>query len=110
MSEVDQQSRLPSTDQHTPGPWTVSEYMDDGRLGVLSEKNEILCAVSVGLKPADAALIAAAPDLLEALELMVALPVRYNANRIEIDCGSHGEAMEIVRKARAAVAKAEGRS
>ncbi len=38
---------------------------------------------------------------------MVALPVTYNGNRIEIETGSHGEAMEIVRKARAALAGSE---
>ena len=47
-------------------------------------------------------------ELLEALELLVALPVRCRANRIEIDTGSYGEAMEIVRKSRAAIAKATG--
>jgi len=44
-------------------------------------------------------------DLTEALELLVALPVTYNGNRIEIEAGSHGEAMAIVRKARAALAR-----
>lgn len=49
-------------------------------------------------------------ELRSALELLVERPVRYCDNRIEIDTGSHAEAMDIVRKARAALARAEGRS
>lgn len=55
---------------------------------------------------ADTRLRDAALDMFEALALLVSLPVRYVDNRIEIDTGSHSEAMEIVRKARAAIAKA----
>jgi hypothetical protein len=88
---------------HTPGPWRVNGF---GNISC-----QFLLAELGGMYPekaANAALIAAAPELLEALELLIALPVQYNNNRIEIDCGSHGEAMAIVRKARAAVAKATG--
>jgi hypothetical protein len=49
---------------------------------------------------------AAAPELLEALKELVSSPLRYNSDRIEIDCDSHAEAIERVRKARAAIAKA----
>lgn len=103
----------------TTGPWYPAAqndalYVTAGRPPALNNDypdhgaDRVLIA-KVYTGPADSNLIAAAPELLEALELLVALPVRYHDNRIEIDTGSHGEAMEIVRKARAAIAKAEGR-
>jgi len=39
----------------------------------------------------------------EALSDLVAEPLRYNDNRIEIDCASHAAAMGRVRRARAAL-------
>ena len=59
--------------------------MDDGRLGVLSNNNEILCAVSVGLREPDAKLISAAPDMAAALKASLALgnKVYHNANAHE---------------------------
>jgi hypothetical protein len=46
-------------------------------------------------------------ELEGALERLVSEPLRYNGNRIEIDCASHADAMERVKKARAAIAKAQ---
>lgn len=57
---------------------------------------------------ANGRLIAAAPELLEALKALVDAPLRYNDKRIEIDCPSHSFAMEMVRTARAAIDKATG--
>lgn len=76
----------------TPGPWVASEYLDDGRLGVLSSDNTIICGVSAGLLPADAKLIAAAPDLAEVLR--------------EIAGGGWSDVIEPVALARVALAKA----
>jgi hypothetical protein len=84
--------------KHTPGPWTITEsathitvrnregdavFHDDKRLdGVLG----------------DAHLIAAAPDLLEALTEIVSVSLRYRLQ----------ESDSAVEAARAAIAKARG--
>lgn len=46
-------------------------------------------------------------DLLAKLKSLVDLPLRYNDNRIEIDCNSHTAAMRLVREARVAIGLAE---
>ena len=61
------------TDKHTPGPWTVSP--DNSRV-VQGEGRRIALAYSHAIQPgavgdANARLIAAAPELLEALEQAV---------------------------------------
>ena len=55
-----------------------------------------------------AALMAAAPKLLAALEALVKEPLRYNNDTIEIQCLSHKDAMQFIRDARAAIARAQG--
>lgn len=57
-----------------------------------------------------ALLIAAAEDMRDALVALVEAPLRYSGASIEIDCADHADAMERVRKARAALAKANGDS
>jgi hypothetical protein len=102
----------------TPGPWVI-QFGDDEDAAVPyfivgADDTNIVETDSgfYGPKLANAEFIVRAcnahDELLEALELMVSLPVRYNDNHIEIDCGSHGEALAIVRKARAAIDKATG--
>ena len=62
--------------KHTPAPWVASQYIDDGRWGVLSSDNGIIVSVRSkegSLTKEDARLIAAAPDLLEALQEAVRL-------------------------------------
>jgi hypothetical protein len=59
---------------HTPGPWMASQYLDNGKWGVLAGDNGIIVSVrsmSDGLGKANAHLIAAAPDLLSALSAML---------------------------------------
>lgn len=55
------------TDTHTPGPWTVSKpsgnYIDGG-------KGRSIAALMYCATPADAHLMAAAPDMLAALEMV----------------------------------------
>ena len=77
--------------QHTPGPWTVVA-IDWAETG--NARFEIKGIRRTGM--ADARLIAAAPDLLEALQRAVDLLARYP---------KHDEAW---RQARAAIAKVEG--
>jgi hypothetical protein len=88
------------TDKHTPGPWTVTDAIWDsgGDVAYILTGVKEACA-------ADAHLIAAAPELLEALRTLV---------RMNNDAGPFGG--EIYRDrverawdaARAAIAKATG--
>ena len=92
---------------HAPGPWVVESLVD----GYDIHAPESGCFVATTSDPemiwgavtrkVDAHLIAAAPDLLEALEELFYL----------IDAAHDGERVftwEIQRKARAAIAKAKG--
>ena len=95
--------------KHTPGPWATDEadhdepYQD---IKIKAGKHRTVCTVWIDDAPvrdfnaeqdANARLIAAAPELLEALkELMVA------ADRVS------AEPVTWLGKARAAIAKAEG--
>jgi len=89
------------THSHTPGPW--SDTGSDGRCNIIVESN----TGSVGAvwrvngyvcQAADARLIAAAPDMLAALENL--LSDKYLADPINADR---------MAKARAAIAKATGK-
>lgn len=82
--------------KHTPGPWHVSQ--PDGNY-IRSEIGGI-AGLTFSATKADAHLIAAAPDLLEALELAVTL------DRSAAD----GDESIWVTDARAAIAKAKGQS
>lgn len=65
-----------SKPKHTPGPWSVGRYPDDGSLAVVNEKLTIALMdqsfygnqISKEKCEANAQLIAAAPDMLEALQ------------------------------------------
>jgi hypothetical protein len=52
----------------TSEKWTASQYMDDDRWGVLSQQNEIIVRTTSELTKEDARLIAAAPEMLEAIK------------------------------------------
>jgi hypothetical protein len=88
----------------TPGPWEVVELVD----GYDIRSPESRCRIATASDPEavwgaigreeDALLIAAAPELLEALELLVSL----------IDAGEGTWTIEDQNKARAAIAKAKG--
>jgi len=96
---------------HTPGPWQVIEDNHDdyeeGHIAIEADEAGRDVAVVVSTNPesqvdlspeewANARLIAAAPELLEALRLLVML------DQSSIDDGDW-------QRARAAIAKAEGR-
>lgn len=53
--------------KHTPGPWTF-EAGGHGNCGMIVGKTSVVCDFVDDPKEADARLIAAAPELLEALE------------------------------------------
>ena len=74
--------KLKTQAAHTPGPWEVYEQ-EDGSDSIRTIKNEInqpryvvipdqgICGKDVGQAEANARLIAAAPDLLEAVKRLI---------------------------------------
>jgi len=80
--------------QHTPGPWVIHPEAL-GEHSIVTPDGRGLIADIYGRSPANARLIAAAPELLEALQDCVAVP---NKNRPD----------EVWQRARAAIAKATG--
>lgn len=90
-----------SGDKHTPGPWSVhQESIEPDWHIVTTVGGAIVANVSDrGEWGANAHLIAAAPDLLEALKNMLS----------KCGCGT-ALGCKVCDAARAAIAKAEGRS
>jgi hypothetical protein len=85
--------------QHTPGPWTFHRESSCDRgdsYGVRAPAPHHWVIPTLNINPADARLIAAAPELLEALKNL--LESHYNGNIINADC----------TEAEAAIAKATG--
>jgi hypothetical protein len=96
--------------KHTPGPWAANEEFDDGEsLGIAitaGRLGQVVRVFDVGQKGfANAALIAAAPDLLQALEMTL-------KELEEAGCGGSPLGLTLpssgVEAARAAIAKATG--
>jgi hypothetical protein len=94
------------TTQHTPGPWAVIDgyYPSFKEISGPSFKiSAVMCATDLTeddyqKRDADLCLIAAAPDLLEALKNL--LESHYNGNVIKADC----------IEAEAAIKKATGKT
>jgi hypothetical protein len=85
--------------KHTPGPWTVWENGDD-EIGVDDLYQNSVCTVEKGeTRMADASLIAAAPELLAALELLLSA---------RDDDGAICPSGVVVAQVKAAIAKAKG--
>jgi len=86
--------------KHTPGPWEASHDIDANCVATITSGWVV---VSIGADPnkfdaeSDARLIAAAPKMLEALELADAML-----------CGANMDKSAIGRKINAALAKAKG--
>jgi hypothetical protein len=91
------------TQQHTPGPWVWERVLQDSAVTEHTLKGPtVLCRFWFDNPPdADARLIAAAPELLAALKVMV----------LTRGIREHLEATDpmALEQARAAIAKAEGR-
>ena len=88
--------------KHTPGPWNVGhEDENTGEIEVISDGRPYVCLVLPGaideVTPANARLIAAAPELLEALQV-AELALRERGLRA---CGEY-------KQIEAAIAKATG--
>jgi hypothetical protein len=86
--------------QHTPGPWHA-ENVGEPAYGDVYEVYNVNTHIASSLREADARLIAAAPDLLEALRNLLKHPALTGLVR--------GELAERVNQAHAAIAKAEGK-
>ena len=89
-----------SESKFTPGPWLFSSYKSGNSVIVIDGKEFDVATVNYPNRDANAHLIAAAPELYEALEFL-------------LTC-KHGEFCdhyrEAERKAKAALAKARGES
>ncbi len=103
--------------QHTPGPWKVQRYTEPGRFVtetcIRDAHNSHLCHVGPCNIEANSTLMAAAPDLLEALENSVnvlSLALRNGAwdNRSSDEKDSRDEVESVVAEALAAITKARG--
>lgn len=82
---------------HTPGPWAYRT--EDGYCGeIVASNGTFLCAFADDPSEANARLIAAAPDLLDALSVLLAAVQRSV-------CEGSGPAQDL---AHAAIAKAAG--
>jgi hypothetical protein len=102
-----------SESKHTPGPWTV-DWSDDGPL--IYTGDLLIASVSGSTEhievpgldeqttEANASLMAAAPDLLAALERVLEHGEPLNLYH------ERSEDAEVVNQARAAIAKAKGQS
>jgi hypothetical protein len=91
------------TDKHTPGPWELIAPHQTSGWGLCVGSGEQITAriPAYAGREADARLIAAAPDLLEALKAM--LEVCYDLERDDAT-------VTAVSAARAAIASAEGQA
>lgn len=87
----------------TPGPWSLR--WERGGSAYIDARNGTVCEIEIGWRP-DALLIAAAPDLFEALASVIAandefrraLPADWQSDPVNDACDA----------ARAALSKAEG--
>ena len=90
-----------SSAKHTPGPWVVgtdtARGADRGRVHILGNTGGELVRIAAAQTPADARLIAAAPEMLTVLHAVVAA---HDATA--------GAVPAYVNTARRAIAKAEG--
>lgn len=89
---------------HTPGPWTIKPSDVDGHFSVESANLIEGDYVAEAYDEADARLIAAAPDLLETMQTIIA------ALREARDSGVSSVSREdLIAAAATAINKAEGR-
>jgi hypothetical protein len=108
------------TIKHTPGPWSINDWPQAntdiaiGAAGTPLIARVPLRDVSVNEQQANAALIAAAPELLEALKWMVANDDTNEGDEPVESLGGHSWNeynsywLDGLNKARAAIAKATG--
>jgi len=86
--------------KHTPGPWRLRELIDSTLAVYGSGEYDIVFPKRNAPRDADALLIAAAPEMLEALE--ATLPELHWANTHGLRCD------ELIAMVKGAIAKAKG--
>lgn len=94
---------------HTLGPWLIGQMLPGNTPAVIGDGDSVVAILpgrwnGCSYIEANAHLIAAAPELLEALIECV-----VDMGATESFYGEHPRAQEVLVKARAAIAKAEGR-
>jgi hypothetical protein len=90
--------------EHTPGPWRVEKFNDTKSWSIYA--NGGTHSLASIRDAANARLIAAAPDMLEALTNALGWMERYAGDTNDLS----GELWRHISSARAAIAKAEDRS
>lgn len=115
MTAAASESVVSTQAQHTPGPWHVSvgEIVGHVEVGVDDAKDNFICtmhAIPPTSNMANALLIAAAPELLDALKRVVALYDSLDLTEEMRKAGWRNLDQPWVIAARAAIAKAEGRA
>ena len=89
--------------KHTPGPWEVGSTIESGTQAIIHDGDSVLAILTtIPPNPANARLIAAAPDLLDALNEMTRLALRPTGG-----C-SAAEKRNAIEASIAAIAKATG--
>jgi len=107
-------------DKHTPGPWRITHngsyspprFEISGRAGDGREYGfaEVSAwPLHAGEAEANARLIAAAPEMLEALKTLTPIASDQHAH-ITSDCGGNCPDLIAIKQARAAIARARGES
>ena len=101
-----------SETKHTPGPWSVGVTSDGGEIDIIAADGwfvSVACdSVGEGDTEANAHLIAAAPDMLEALELAVAIGIVPVTSASEGGAAKFSEHVRVADMIRAAIKKARG--
>lgn len=93
--------------KHTPGPWEVGEEGE-----ILAGSSEFLVATAYHGRPAqeaNARLIAAAPELLKTVKELVSLVCDSGLGTISEYLPVNPESIERIKRARQAIARAEGK-
>ena len=93
--------------KHTPGPWKAEKLGYDGFRITYNHKDGIKRYLCHGHEEKNAALIAAAPDLLNMLQRMVDL-VQHVQRMIDETGGGGSPCLLTLEQARAAIRKAKG--
>lgn len=76
-----------STEKYTPGPWTTYlNTMDDVIIRKMNAAGYEVCVIAKGAKYKDARLIAAAPDLLDALYMVLDDPDALDGRPRTYEC------------------------
>jgi hypothetical protein len=96
---------------HTPGPWLIETDRESGGFVILGDDYEVAVVTppdddseAIGSAEADAVLIAAAPELLDACKRLLTFNEEL---AVDVGVSTHYPSAEL---ARAAIAKAEGRA